>query len=376
MERCFTKEGCRGDGAAWVGRSSQEVELRQDLLCELRNVSRFYRVSRGFFSATTHLVRALQEVNLQVKRGEVLGLVGESGCGKSTLARVMLGLEPPSLGKVFFRGSDLASLDSAGMKQFRRQVQMVFQDPGSSLNPRKTVFQTLKEPLEIHSLCTGSDIRKRVQELLGLVGLELSAVGSRYPHEFSGGQRQRICIARDLATNHELIIADGPTSALDVSVQAQIISILMELHRRKGISYLFISHDLPLVQFMCSRIAVMYLGYIVEILPRHLFGLGRSAKMDEIHPYTGYLMEAVPVPDPDFYVDRDGSGVTPGKEREIQDLDSSEPAFRQMDDGCVYAARCREASDLCFLKRPPLQEVSPGHFMACYRRGTSEESYF
>jgi oligopeptide/dipeptide ABC transporter ATP-binding protein len=326
-------------------------------------------VRRGFFSTSSALVKAIDRVSLTISRGEILGLVGESGCGKSTLARVALALEPPTSGRVFFEGRDLSRLDRDGIKRFRRRVQMVFQDPFSSLNPKKNIFQILSEPLRIHKMASGSGLRERVHRLLASVGMDSPGIDRRYPHEFSGGQRQRIGIARALATDPALIIADEPTSALDVSVQAQIITLLMELHEKRGISYLFISHDLPLVQFVSHRIAVMYMGNLVELMPRALFERGIK-DLAAAHPYTRYLLSAVPVPDPGFY-SRDkrsegkkaGSGQAP--EPPVHEVMGG--GGGRLTEGCVFADRCPEAVDLCLKERPRLRRLQAGHLVACHR---------
>ncbi len=344
-------------------------EKGQEPLCALEGVSRHYRVRRGFFAASSAVVKALDEVSLSVAKGEVLGLVGESGCGKSTLAKVALALEPPTSGRVFFEGRDLSTLDRQEKRRFRQKVQMVFQDPFSSLNPKKNIFQILSEPLKIHGLARRDELGQRVRQLLSAVGMDSPGVEGRYPHEFSGGQRQRIGIARALATDPELIIADEPTSALDVSVQAQIITLLMDLHREKGLSYLFISHDLPLVQFVSHRIAVMYMGNLVELMPRRLFGGGIKGA-GASHPYTRYLLSAVPVPDPELYRSKRQAGACmPEGSKGVQDAGPrQEIKAQEPDQGCVFASRCPEAQDICFSSRPELSPKAPGHLVACHFR--------
>ena len=242
----------------------------EDPICEFRAVSKDYAVRHGFFASSTYRIKALDRVNLSVKEGEILGLVGESGCGKSTLARIALGLESPTSGQVLFSGDDIADFDKTRLQNFRRQAQMVFQDPFSSLNPKKTVLKILSEPLKIHRLYSKNHYKERVIRLLKEVGLD-EQVLNRYPHEFSGGQRQRIGLARALATNPKMIVADEPTSALDVSIQAQIINLFLDLHERHRLSLLFISHDLPVIQFVSHRVAVMYKGQLMELMPKNAF---------------------------------------------------------------------------------------------------------
>jgi oligopeptide transport system ATP-binding protein len=246
---------------------------------------------------------------------------------------------------------------------------MVFQDPFSSLNPKKNIFQILSEPLRIHKMASGSGLRQRVRELLASVGMDSPGVERRYPHEFSGGQRQRIGIARALATDPALIIAAEPTSALDVSVQAQIITLLMELHEKRGISYLFISHDLPLVQFVSHRIAVMYMGNLVELMPRALFERGIK-DLAAAHPYTRYLLSAVPVPDPGFYSrgkGAEGKKVGGGQALEAPGYEVGGGGAERLREGCVFADRCPDAEELCLRERPRLRRLQDGHLVACHR---------
>jgi oligopeptide/dipeptide ABC transporter ATP-binding protein len=334
-------------------------------ICELKGVSKYYYARRGFFDTRLRVIRALHGVELSLRQGEILGLVGESGCGKSTLARIALGLEPPSGGQVFFSGKDIARHDKLGRQAFRRQAQMVFQDPFSSLNPKKTVFQILSEPLRIHGLCARERCRQQVAGLLKEVGLDAQAM-DRYPHEFSGGQRQRIGLARALATRPDLIVADEPTSALDVSIQAQIINLLLDLHERLGLSYLFISHDLPVIQFVSDRVVVMYRGRLMELMPRRAF-LREGAGMDATtfhHPYTRLLLDAVPVPDPRKGLRGGGhmSGVVEPPLSGI--LDAGRPESLR---GCVFADRCDQAMEKCFVEEPSWIEVGKDHYVSCFR---------
>ncbi len=342
----------------------------EGVLYELNGASKFYRVRKGFFSGEIRTIKALEKVWLRLHRKEVLGLVGESGCGKSTLARLVLGLEKPSEGSVLFEGRPIPVDKSEELRSFRKRVQMVFQDPFSSLNPKKTIFQTISQPLRIHRLVDESALRDEVRKLLKISGLDTPGIEDRYPHEFSGGQRQRICIARALATRPDVIVADEPTSALDVSVQAQIINLFLDLHESRGISCLFISHDLPLVGFISHRIAVMYKGNIMEIMPRRAFDLGGSkpgSGRNLHHPYTEYLLDAVPVPDPGLYT-RAGRTSKPGRPAREKGGETREnPA-------CVFASRCPRAQGKCLELRPSLREVTPGHFIACHLAGSLQKT--
>ena len=344
--------------------------MEQEVLCELRSASRFYKVRKGLFSSSVRTVKALEKVSLALHRKEVLGLVGESGCGKSTLARLILGLEEPTEGRVLFEGTPIPSGDRNAMKGFRKRVQMVFQDPFSSLNPKKTILQTISQPLRIHKLAGEEQLRSEVRKLLRISGIDTPGLEDRYPHEFSGGQRQRICIARALATRPDVIVADEPTSALDVSVQAQIINLLLDLHETGGISCLFISHDLPLVGFVSHRIAVMYRGNIMEIMPKRAFDLGiRAGQSRRIphHPYTLYLLEAVPVPDPKLYTKavRQPSGKSGTDNGPAETVKGS--------GGCVFASRCPYVYSKCLEARPKLREAGGGHFIACHMKGAVPE---
>jgi len=327
-------------------------------ICELRDITKDYSVRYSFFDSGMHKIRALDRVNLSLRRGEILGLVGESGCGKTTLAKIALGVETPSRGQVFFSGKDIFHLDKIGLKGFRRRAQMVFQDPFSSLNPKKTVFKILSEPLKIHRLCSRKHYRERVTKLLKEVGLDAKAL-DRYPHEFSGGQRQRIGLARALATGPEVIVADEPTSALDVSIQAQVINLLLDLQERHGLSYLFISHDLHIIQFVSQRVAVMYKGQLMELMPRKAFlqipGHQGTKSIYPHHPYTQLLLSAVPVPDPDRHV-------------VVGDVWKGKNGLKNgsLPPGCTFSPRCRMAIDRCRKEPPPWTEVAKDHFISCH----------
>ncbi|MFN2488217.1 MAG: ABC transporter ATP-binding protein [Actinomycetota bacterium] len=294
-------------------------------------------------------VKAVDGVTFEIKRGETLGLVGESGCGKSTLGRTILRLIDPTEGHIFFEESDLARLSGADLRRLRRRMQMVFQDPYSSLDPRQSVGSILAEPLQVHGIARGKQAEDKVRELLDVVGLPKAAM-SRYPHEFSGGQRQRIGLARALALNPDLIVADEPVSALDVSIQAQIINLLEELQGRFDLTYLFIAHDLAVVRHISDRIAVMYLGKIVEVAPAD------QLYIEPLHPYTKALLSSVPIPDPTVELDRD---------RIILQGDIPSPA--NPPSGCRFHTRCPYAQrERCPDEVPELRRLRTGHLAACH----------
>jgi oligopeptide transport system ATP-binding protein len=307
-----------------------------------------FPIYRGVFQRQVGAVRAVDGVSFDVIRGETLGLVGESGCGKSTTGRTILQLYKPTAGEVNFDGSDLIKLHGEDLRKMRRKMQMIFQDPYASLNPRMTVEQIVGEPLKAHNVATGKEIEERVKHLLELVGLNPSFV-SRYPHEFSGGQRQRIGVARALALQPSFIICDEPISALDVSIQAQVVNLLEDLQEQFNLTYLFIAHDLSMVRHISKRVAVMYLGVIVELTDRE--ELYRSP----LHPYTQALLSAVPVPDPVLDAQR---------HRVILEGDVPSPA--NPPSGCRFRTRCPIAESICAETRPDFREVKPGHFVACH----------
>ncbi len=314
-------------------------------LLEVRNLVKTYRVP-GKAGTKPGQLKAVASVNLQINAGETLGLVGESGCGKSTIGKLIMGLTPVNAGQMLFRGTDLTQLSARKMRPFRRQIQMIFQDPFSSLNPRMTVGETLSEPLLIHQLCPASERHKRVIKLLDQVGLD-SAAANRYPHEFSGGQRQRISIARALAVEPELIIADEPVSALDLSVQAQILNLLRDIQREHNLCYLFIAHDLAVVEHVSDRVAVMYLGKIVE-----------TASAEDLyhqprHPYTEALLRAIPYPDPAL-----AGRPAPLKGELPSPLDPPQ--------GCAFHPRCPYAAELCRQQEPALLDIGKARQVACH----------
>jgi oligopeptide transport system ATP-binding protein len=303
----------------------------------------------AWFGGSQSIVKAVDGVSLDIRAGETLGLVGESGCGKSTLGRAILRLTQPTSGQVLFRDHDLASLSNRAMREQRRHLQIIFQDPYASLNPRMTVGQIVSEPIETFRLARGEAKKKRVQELLEMVGLSARFL-KRYPHEFSGGQRQRIGIARALAVDPDFIVADEPISALDVSIQAQIMNLLDRLRREKNLTYLFISHDLRAVQHVSDRVAVMYLGKIVELAE------AKSIYAQPLMPYTKALISAVPVPDP----------KVEAKRRRIV-LEGDVPSPINPPRGCRFHTRCPYAIEACSDVEPALIQIKPKHFAACIR---------
>ena len=323
-------------------------ETNGNNLLSLERLEVHYRLGGGLLSASK-LVRAVDGVSLDIKKGETLGLVGESGCGKSTLGKAILRLTEPTGGKVIYNGKDLAHLSQSAMRDQRRHLQMIFQDPYASLNPRMTVGGIIGEPIKMFGLEKGSAVDQRIQELMETVGLSRRFI-KRYPHEFSGGQRQRIGIARALAVDPEFIVADEPISALDVSIQAQIMNLMERLQAEKGLTYLFISHDLRAVRHLSDRVAVMYLGQIVELAE------GKDIYREPLMPYTIALISAVPVPDP---------AIEATRERII--LRGDVPSPINPPSGCRFNTRCPWAIDECKLREPALAEIKPRHYAACIR---------
>ncbi|MCW5824700.1 MAG: dipeptide ABC transporter ATP-binding protein [Cyanobacteria bacterium TGS_CYA1] len=316
-------------------------------LVKITNLKKHFPVKSGFFNRETGSIKALDGIDLEVKEGETLGLVGESGCGKSTLGRVLLKLLPLSSGKVEFMGRDLSNLSEAQMKELRKDIQIVFQNPYASLDPRMTIREILTEPFQVHGIASGIELEKKVEELISLVGLSVSML-DRYPHEFSGGQRQRVGIARALALRPKLIVADEPVSALDVSVQAQILNLLLNLKKEFNLTYVFIAHNLDVVRYISDRVAVMYLGRVVEI------GDCQAVYNKPLHPYSKALISAAPVPDPEFA----------HEDRIILAGDLPSPANPPA--GCRFNTRCPMVQDRCRVDDPALREIEPGHFSACH----------
>ena len=324
------------------------TETNGDNLISLQNLQVYYKVGGGLFKSAKY-VKAVDGVSLDIKKGETLGLVGESGCGKSTLGKAILRLTEPTGGKVLYHGKDLAHLPQSRMREERKNLQMIFQDPYASLNPRMTVGNIIGEPIRTFGLAKGRNVSEVVQDLMETVGLSRRFV-KRYPHEFSGGQRQRIGIARALAVDPEFIVADEPISALDVSIQAQIMNLMEKLQAEKNLTYLFISHDLRAVRHLSDRVAVMYLGKIVELAG------GKEVYADPLMPYTKALISAVPVPDPEIEAKR---------ERII--LTGDVPSPINSPSGCPFHTRCPWAIEECKKIQPQLVEIKPLHYAACIR---------
>lgn len=320
---------------------------KNDILIEIRNLKKYFPQGGGLFSKKTY-VKAVDDVSFYIKKGETFGLVGESGCGKSTTGRTILRLYDVTEGEVLFEGKDISKLSESQLKPFRKKMQMIFQDPYASLNPRMTVADIVGEPIDVHNIASGKERQEMIFNLLNKVGLGKDHA-SRYPHEFSGGQRQRIGIARALAVNPEFIICDEPISALDVSIQAQVVNMLEDLQKEMGLTYLFIAHDLSMVQHISDRVGVMYLGNLVEV-----------ADSDELysnptHPYTKALLSAIPVPDPDAIEE---------KHRVI--LEGDVPSPINPPSGCRFRTRCRYAMNKCAESVPQMKDIGNGHMVACH----------
>ncbi len=324
---------------------------KDNIILEVKNLKLHFPIYRGLLRRLVGHIRAVDGVSFKLRDGEVLGLVGESGCGKTTVGRTILRLYNPTAGEIWYNRTtgeriDLAQLNQKEMKRLRREMRMIFQDPFSSLNPRLTVRDIISEPLEIHGVARGKEAEQRVAELMESVGLN-PALMRRYPHEFSGGQRQRIGLARTLSLNPRLVVADEPVSALDVSVQAQVLNLLSELRDRLGLTLVFIAHDLSVVEHISDRIAVMYVGKIVEMAET-------SELLNKpLHPYTEALLSAVPPADPDIKADR------------IL-LQGEVPSPANPPSGCIFHPRCRYAQAVCSEEEPTLVESEPGHFVSCH----------
>ncbi len=320
-----------------------------EALLEVRHLVKHFPVGGGLLARPIGTVRAVDDVSFTLRRGETLGLVGESGCGKTTTGRCVLQLERVTGGRILFEGVDLTTLDQRALRDVRRSIQVIFQDPYASLNPRMTIGQIIAEPLKVHGIATDRPARAAcVRELLSQVGL-LPQHAGRYPHQLSGGQRQRVGIARALAMEPKLIVCDEPVSALDVSIQAQIINLLEDLQRRLGLTYLFIAHDLSVVRHISDRVAVMYLGRIVELAERN------ALYEEPLHPYTRALLSAVPIPDPALEARRAHTV-----------LRGEVPSPLKPPAGCVFHPRCPHATERCSAEVPALRELKPGHWAACH----------
>ncbi len=317
-----------------------------DIILDVQDLKKYFPIRGGVFQHTVGYVKAVDGISFQLKRGETLGIVGESGCGKSTAGRTILRLHEITGGKVLFNGKDIAKLSKKELRKKRLEMQMVFQDPYSSLNPRMTVGQIIGEALTDHKLMNKTQAKEKVQEIMEVCGLPSYYI-NRYPHEFSGGQRQRIGIARALVLDPQFVICDEPVSALDVSIQSQIINLLGDLQKERNFSYIFISHDLSVVEYISNRVAVMYLGNIVELADKNeIFD-------NPLHPYTKALMSAIPVPDP-----------TRKRERII--LTGDLPSPSNPPSGCKFRTRCPMACEKCAKEAPEYRDVGGGHYVACH----------
>ena len=319
-----------------------------ETLLEVKNLKKYFDASSGLFGKNKKYVQAVDDVSFELKKGETLGLVGESGCGKSTTGRTIIKLYEPTEGQIIFKGQDISKLKKSEMLPFRKNMQMIFQDPYASLNTRMTVGDIIAEPLEIHGMAAKAEMKDKVQQLLHDVGLNPDHA-ARYPHEFSGGQRQRIGIARALAVEPDFIICDEPISALDVSIQAQVVNMLEDLQKNRGLTYLFIAHDLSMVKYISDRIGVMYLGKMVEMT------FSDELYKNPLHPYTQALLSAIPIPDPDI-----------AKQSHRILLTGDVPSPIDPPSGCRFRTRCPKAMDICKEAEPQMKELAPGHFCACH----------
>jgi oligopeptide/dipeptide ABC transporter ATP-binding protein len=330
------------------------MDSTTDILLEVKNLKQYFPIRKGFIQQVVGNIKAVDGVNFTVRENEVLGLVGESGCGKTTVGRTILRLYDPTGGEIWYQRKDgkrveISKISQQEMKPLRREMRMIFQDPFSSLNPRRTVKEIIGEPLVIHNVARGRDLEERVADLMKEVGLD-PAYMERYPHEFSGGQRQRIGIARTLSLSPRLIIADEPVSALDVSIQAQVLNLLQRLKEQLGLTLVFIAHDLSVVEHVSNRIAVMYVGKIVEIADTE------EVLWQPLHPYTEALVSSIPPADPDIRMDR-------------IPLLGEVPSSANPPSGCIFHPRCHYIQDICSQEAPILTQIKPGHFASCHFAG-------
>lgn len=323
--------------------------MNDEVMIKVENLKQYFPIKGGFFGKTVGNVKAVDNISFEIKKGETLGIVGESGCGKSTTGRTILQLLKPTSGKVYFQGKDITNMNKKELRQLRTKMQLIFQDPYSSLNARMTVGTIIGEALIDHNLVPKDKVRDKVLEVMEMCGLPAYYI-DRFPNEFSGGQRQRIGIARALILNPDFIVADEPVSALDVSIQAQIINLLVKLKKEKGLTYMFISHDLSVVKHICDRVGVMYLGNMMELADKE------ELYENPMHPYTKALLSAIPIPDP-----------TVKRERIILEGDLPSPSNPPA--GCKFNTRCPYADEKCKKECPEYREVKPNHFVACHKAG-------
>lgn len=321
---------------------------RSDILIEIKNLKKFFTKNKGLIKKKLEITKAVDDVSFYIRKGETLGLVGESGCGKSTTGRTILRLYEPTSGEILYSGVDIAKFDREELMPYRKKMQMIFQDPYASLNARMTVSDIIGEPMDIHNLAQGKERQEKIYELLDTVGLNKDHA-ARYPHEFSGGQRQRIGIARSLAVDPEFIICDEPISALDVSIQAQVVNMLEDLQEQRGLTYLFIAHDLSMVKHISDRVGVMYLGSLVEV------ATSKELYSNPVHPYTQALLSSIPIPDPD---------IADASQRIV--LEGDVPSPVNPPSGCKFRTRCKYAMEICSQVDPKMKDTGGEHFVACH----------